>query len=186
LALPVAFLAHGALRLSANHSGYEYLWRGQLGTAWREPLPLFTWPVLATPDDRWAVRAAIDAVVADAYGLTHQQYAHVLGTFSHRSYPKAPDLCLSRFDELRAIGPETFVHRYDPYWDIPLNERLPEPVIQIPHPSTEPEPSAQGDLAYPGDEGRPVSRLAAERRARYRPSKTGPGSDGPARRRRRR
>jgi hypothetical protein len=33
-------------------------------------------------------RGAIDTVVADAYGLTREQYAHVLASFSHRSYPK--------------------------------------------------------------------------------------------------
>ena len=47
---------------------------------------VFTWPVLAGDDERWAVRAAIDAVVADAYGLSREQYAHVLSTFSHASY----------------------------------------------------------------------------------------------------
>ena len=73
-------------------------------------------------DERWAVRAAIDAVVADAYGLSRDQYAHVLSTFSHASYPKAPELCLARFDELKAIGLEAFTKKYDPYWDIPLNE----------------------------------------------------------------
>jgi len=80
------------------------------------------------------VRAAIDAVVADAYGLTREQYAHVLSTFSHASYRKAPELCLAKFDELRAIGLDAFTKKYDPYWDIPLNENLPQPVIDIPIP----------------------------------------------------
>ena len=88
--------AHCALRLSCNHSGYAPLWHEQLGDAWREPgKPPFTWPVLATDDERWHVRAAIDAVVADAYGLSRYQYAHVLSTFKHTSYPKAPELCLA-------------------------------------------------------------------------------------------
>src|SRR5262249_40267855 len=78
-------LSHVALRLSSNHSGYAPLWREQVGDAWREPKPPFTWPVLATDDERWAVRAAIDAVVADTYGLNRDQYAHVLSTFSHKS-----------------------------------------------------------------------------------------------------
>ena len=50
-------------------------------------------------EERWATFMAIDAVVADAYGLTRDQYAHVLSSFSHSSYPKAPELCLARFRE---------------------------------------------------------------------------------------
>jgi hypothetical protein len=90
--------------------------------------------VLAGDDARWAVRAAIDAVVAQAYGLSRDQYAHLLGSFSHRCYPKAPELCLVAFDELTAIGLEAFCQKHDPYWDIPLNENLPEPVIDLPIP----------------------------------------------------
>ena len=41
-----------------------------------------------------------------SYGLNREQYAHVLSTFSHRSYPKAPELCLAKFDELKRIGLE--------------------------------------------------------------------------------
>ncbi len=128
------FLRSQPLRLVANHAGYEPLWREQLGDIWREPNPSYTWPVLNGDDERWAVRAAIDVVVAQAYDLNREQYAHVLSTFSHRSYPRAPELCLARFDELQAIGLEAFTHKYDPYWDIPLNENLPEPVIDLPLP----------------------------------------------------
>lgn len=128
---PSRFLRSQALRLSANHAGYAPLWHEQLGDAWREPKPPFTWPVLAGDDERWAVRAAIDAVVADAYGLSREQYAHVLSTFSHASYPRAPELCLARFDELQEVGLEAFSKKHDPYWDIPLNESLPEPVIEL-------------------------------------------------------
>jgi len=59
----------------------------------------------------------------------------VLSTFSYKSYPEAPELCLVRFDELQAIGLEAFTKKHDPYWDIPLNENLPEPVIDLPLPS---------------------------------------------------
>ena len=136
------FLPHESLRLTCNHAGYVPLWREQLSNAWREEgkAPL-TWPVLAGDDDRWAVRAAIDAVVADAYGLSREQYQHVLSTFSHASYPKAPALCLAAFDELKAIGLEAFCRKHDPYWDIPLNESLPKPVIDLPIPS-----AAEGEL----------------------------------------
>lgn len=131
------FLAHSALRLTCNHSGYAPLWHEQLADAWREPnLDPFTFPILATPDDRWSLRAAIDAVVAQAYGLDRAQYAHILSTFSHKSYPRAPHLCLDRFDELMSIGLEAFTQKYDPYSDIPLNESLPKPVIDLPIPET--------------------------------------------------
>jgi hypothetical protein len=131
-----AFLVHCALRLTCNHAGYAPLWKEQLGDAWQEVgnKPL-TWPVLAGDDERWAVRAALDAVVADAYGLSREQYAHVLSTFSHASYKKAPELCLARFDELKQIGLEAFTKKHDPYWDIPLNENLPKPVIDLPIPN---------------------------------------------------
>jgi hypothetical protein len=131
----LAIITHNALRLTCNHSGYEPLWCEQMGDAWREPgNPPMTWPVLAGSDERWAVRAAIDAVVADAYGLSRDQYAHVLSTFSHASYRKAPELCLARFDELKQLGLDKFTRKYDPYWDIPLNENLPQPVIDLPIP----------------------------------------------------
>jgi hypothetical protein len=149
-------LAHSALRLSCNHSGYAPLWREQLGDAWREPKPPFTWPVLATDDERWEVRAAIDAVVADAYGLSRDQYAHVLSTFSHKSYPKAPALCLAKFDELKQTGLEAFTRQYDPYWDIPLNESLPQPVIELP------------TLAEPEGERFTLSEPAGKRRGKGR------------------
>ncbi|WP_129676536.1 hypothetical protein [Candidatus Chloroploca sp. Khr17] len=131
---PARFLAHSALRLTCNHAGYAALWREQVGEAWREERAPFDWPVLKDDDARWAVRAAIDAVVAEAYGLSREQYAHVLSTFSHKSYPQAPERCLAAFDELKALGLEAFTKQHDPYWDIPLNENLPEPVIELPLP----------------------------------------------------
>jgi hypothetical protein len=127
-------LCHIALRLTCNHAGYAPLWIEQVGDEWREPKPKHTLPVLEGDDERWAVRAAIDAVVADAYGLTREQYAHVLSTFSHKSYPKVPELCLARFDELKSSGLDAFTKKHDPYWDIPLNESLPKPVIELPIP----------------------------------------------------
>jgi hypothetical protein len=46
----------------------------------------------------WALRANIDALVAHAYGLNRDQYEHLLRSFSHKSYPEAPVLCLAAFD----------------------------------------------------------------------------------------
>jgi len=62
---------------------------------------------------------------------TEDQYAHVLSTFSHKNYPEAPEVCLAKFDELANIGFEAFIKKYDPYWDIPLNESPPKPVIDL-------------------------------------------------------
>ena len=71
-------------------------------------------------------------MVAHAYGLTRDQYAHVLSTFSHSSYQDAPRQCLANFDELQSLGLAAFTQKHDPYWNIPLNENLPQPVIDLP------------------------------------------------------
>ena len=87
-----SFLAQAALRLSCNNDGYANLWRDQVGgrqTALQQC---------------WELRAAIDAVVAEAYGLDRDQYEHLLRSFSHRSDPGAPSLCLAAFDRLQAMG----------------------------------------------------------------------------------
>jgi len=139
-----AFLVHAALRLCCNHPAFFSLWREQVGEVWREPTPPLTWPVLAGADVRWAVRSAIDAVVAQAYGLDRAQYAHVLASFSHTSYRAAPVRCLAAFDELTAIGLDAFVQRHDPYHDIPLVETLPQPVIDLPEPSVAAAPPRPG------------------------------------------
>jgi len=128
----IPLCVHGALRLISNHEGYRNLWEEQLGTEWREIKPKYSWPLLENDDDRWLVRSAIDAVVAQTYGLNRAQYQHILSTFSHSSYPKAPELCLSMFDELESLGLEAFCRKHDPYWDVPLNENLPQPAIQLP------------------------------------------------------
>jgi hypothetical protein len=127
---PAALLTHSALRLSCNHEGFAGLWREVLGDDWREPRrPRRGWPVLRGEDDRWLVRAAIDAVVAEAYGLSREQYAHVLSAFNHKSYPKAPEVCLAAFDELTARGLEAFCRAHDPYWDVPLKKEPATPAI---------------------------------------------------------
>jgi hypothetical protein len=125
------FLVHTALRLSCNHSGYADLWAEQIGQCWREPIPAQSWPVLKGDTRRWEFRAAIDAVVADAYGLSRNQYEHILSSFRHNSYPKIPYLCLETYDELQQIGIEEFTKKHDPYWDIPLNESLSKPVLDL-------------------------------------------------------
>jgi hypothetical protein len=160
-ALQGPFLIHAALRLCCNHAGYMPLWREQLGDAWRELGPQYAWPALAADYERWEIRAAADAIVAAAYGLDRDQYQHILASFTHTSFRNAPEFCLARFDELKAIGLEAFTRKYDPYWDIPLNENPPQPVIDISLPSTEPE--AQGTLALTAGEAPAPARQAHAR-----------------------
>ena len=143
-------LSHLAVRLSCVTASFATLWYEQLADTWREPgKPPLAWPVLATDDERWDARAAIDAIVADGYGQNRDQYAHVLSTFKHAAYPKAPELCLAMFDELKTIGIDAFAKNHDPYWDIPLNENLPGPVSDLPIPQNA---SAAGDVDLFGDE----------------------------------
>lgn len=182
------FLAHATLRLCSNHTGYAPLWREQLGDNWREPERApFTWPVLEGDDARWAVRAVIDAAAAAAYGLSREQYAHVLSTFSHSSYPRAPELCLAAFDELRQIGLEEFCRRHDPYWDIPLNENLPQPVINLPIPEA-PGSDDGGPLFRGADGAAPTTRTPSRQatsqpRPRHprQPRGAGPAAPDPGR-----
>src|SRR5262249_16195939 len=130
----------------------------QLAAHWREPSPVSTWPVLAD-DTRWQVRAAIDAVVADAYGLSREQYRHVLSAFKHKANPKAPELCMAAFDELKQLGLEAFTRKHDPYHDVPLNENLPQPVIELPPLP----PDAKGEL--PGMEGTMTKKRARKKKS---------------------
>jgi hypothetical protein len=119
---------------------------------------------------------ALRAAVADAYGLTRDQYAHLLSTFSHAGYPKAPELCLAKFDELRAIGLDAFTKKYDPYWDIPLNENLPQPVIDIPIPGAESVVREQEELFGGKESGagsQDSGRSTAKQRGRRRSSQHG-------------
>jgi len=133
------FISHLCLRLISNHIGYKMFWQEQLGNTWREPnKKTFTLPVLETEEERWKVRSAIDAVVADAYGLNKEQYEHILKSFDRASGPNPfTENCLEKYDELKKFGIEKFTKKYDPYWDIPLNEELPKPVIEIPLPKEE-------------------------------------------------
>ena len=86
----------------------------------------------ATPEYTFTHQSA--AIVADSYGLGRDQYKHVPSTFTDVSYPRAPELRLARFDELMKTGLDAYTKRHDPYWDTPLNESLPEPVIELPIP----------------------------------------------------
>lgn len=126
------FMAHAALRLCCNHQGFAPLWREQLGQAWREASAPLTWPAMVHEADRWRLRAAMDAVVASAYGLDSAQYKHVLASFSHKSYQAASALCLAAFDELARKGLAAFCGDHDPYCGIPRVNACARPAIDLP------------------------------------------------------
>ena len=128
-------LAHGSLRLCCNHRGFAPLWQEQFGEAWRESLPRGSWPVLAADVDRWRVRASMDAVVAHAYSLNRTQYERILASFSHKSFPAAPALCLAAFDELVGNGLAQFCRDHDPYFDIALVTSQAQRVLHLPESS---------------------------------------------------
>jgi hypothetical protein len=109
-----SFLAHAALRLSCGSPAYADLLRDQ--TRHDVAVPMFK-----DLDARWALRARIDAVIAKSYGLTHQQYEHLLGSFSHRSYPATIALCLQAYDHLSQEGMTMFCTRHDPYGGLPAS-----------------------------------------------------------------
>jgi hypothetical protein len=126
-----SFLAHSALCLSSNHSGYLPLWKEQIGDCLADSLLPQSWPAIDAANARLSIRSAIDAVIAQAFGLSRSCFEDILSTFGHRSCPSIPYLCLEAFDELEDIGLEDFIQRHDPYWEIPLKESLPQPVIEL-------------------------------------------------------
>ncbi len=121
------FLAHGCLRLCCNHQGFATLWTEQLGK--KAPR---RWPVVSGAGERWHLRAAMDAIIAKAYGLDWQQYKRILTSFTHKSFPAARELCLDAFDELSTIGLCSFARSHDPYCDIPLPATIASPVLDLP------------------------------------------------------
>ncbi len=121
------FIVHSALRLISSHVGYAPLWKEQLKEEWNESKSLYE------EEARWEVRAALDSIIADAYGLSREHYEHILRSFDRKSGPNPyTKLCLSKIDELHAIGREDFVKKYDPYHHILLVETLPSPIITLP------------------------------------------------------
>ncbi len=108
------FLAHGALRLSCQHSGYARLWRQQLNTA------------QTFLEDRATLRAAIDAVIAHGYGLCRDDYHHILTGFSHKADPSTPERCRAAFDLLNECGDQAFYTRHDPFTNTPLIDDYPD------------------------------------------------------------
>jgi hypothetical protein len=121
------FLAHAALRLCCNHRGFLPLWREQLGRS----ATADAWPIMPNLEDRWRLRAALDAIVAAAYGLSRADYADILGSFSHKSFPSAPTFCLAASDDLATLGLARFCAAQDPYDAVPLITTLAQPVLRV-------------------------------------------------------
>jgi hypothetical protein len=118
------FLAHVCLHLCCNHSGFATLWTEQLGAR-----PPRQWPAISAAGERWRLRAAMDAIIALAYGLDRPQYARILGSFNHKSFPAARDLCLGAFDELSFIGQCAFVRKNDPHYEVALVTNNAAPIL---------------------------------------------------------
>jgi hypothetical protein len=78
-----------------------------------------------------ALLASVDATIAKTYGLNYEQYKRLLQGFTHRSNPDFPRICLDAYEELNEIGLDSFIQKYDPYWYIPLNENLAQPVLDL-------------------------------------------------------
>jgi hypothetical protein len=125
------FVAHASLRLCCNHRGFARLWLEQLGGEWRETRSRRSWPAIADERQREQLRAAIDAVIANGYGLDHAQFERVLAGFTHRSHPDAAARCLAAFDDLSSQGLQGFCQAHDPYADIPLVAEPARPVIRL-------------------------------------------------------
>jgi hypothetical protein len=125
------FLAHSVLRLSCNHRGFLPLWEEQLGHGRNEGSAPYSWPIIAAESSRWRLRAAMDVVVADAYGLNRSEYQRIMTSFSHKSFKLAPEWCIASFDELAAKGLEVFCRDNDPYDGVLLVDKLAQPVIVV-------------------------------------------------------
>jgi hypothetical protein len=106
-----------ALTLCALFNSFPFDWLVRQKTAthlslyllYGLPVPDLTAPFLAQAAHElstgrterhaaWILRAEIDAEIARRYGLTRDQYRHILASFSHRSHPHAAGLCLAAFD----------------------------------------------------------------------------------------
>ena len=94
-----------------------------------------------------------DAVVAEAYGLSRAQYAHVLGGFSHRSDPAGAERCLAAYDALQSEGLAAFVRARDPYDAVALVDALPQPVLTWDAGAGGDAPAAGGQQAFAGMDG---------------------------------
>jgi hypothetical protein len=114
------FLAHDALRLSCNHAAYDALWRDEVGGDQGIAVP------------RRELRAQIDAVVADAYGLNRNDYERVLSNFSHRSDPAAAAVCLAELDLVQLQGIDAFCRLRDPYQHLALITATAKPIDYAP------------------------------------------------------
>jgi len=133
------FLAHGALRLSCQHAGFEPLWHSQTGSS--EPFP----SAPAGPD----LRAAVDATVAWAFGLSRVDYQHILTGFNHKADPSMPDRCLTAFDELLSGGARKFFKQNDPIARFPLVQDRSQPTMAVASASAILIPSMAADMMPP-------------------------------------
>jgi len=65
-----------AARLTCTYPDFAALWETVMGTAWTQEQRMLT------PEEPQILRDEIDALVAHLYGLTHDEFAHILGGFA--------------------------------------------------------------------------------------------------------
>jgi hypothetical protein len=106
------FLIQATLRLTCFTAEFAPLWEQLMGEAWQETSGV------RDMQERARLRAEIDAVVANLYGLSEHDYAYILSTFPllDRDQPALPDepasfitrdLALLTFLQRRGIAPPT-------------------------------------------------------------------------------
>jgi hypothetical protein len=88
-----SLIAEGVARLCAQHEAYAPMWRAIFDEPWSERCVL-------NLEERWAIRAELDALVAHAYGLSLSAYEHLLRSFEHSEAPYASTLCLEAYKRL--------------------------------------------------------------------------------------
>lgn len=64
-----------AARLTCTTPAFADLWQAVMGMPWQESL------AATDPGERQRLRDELDAIVAHLYGLTRDEFAHILGTF---------------------------------------------------------------------------------------------------------
>ncbi len=122
------FAVGAALRLSASHPAYSALWTKVTGLPWtRESVP--------TKAFSQELRAALDALVAQAFGLDDAQWASVLdATLSEGRDGDFGQGCRAAFETLQRDGSERFIARCESALARPVTETKEADCNPVPRP----------------------------------------------------
>lgn len=87
-----------------------------------------------------APQVLIDVLMAFSMGIPRPMFDQILSHFTRQESRNPQRLeCLEIFDKFHSEDVMEFASMYDPHWDIPLNEDLPKPVIDLPIPEASTE-----------------------------------------------